>query len=350
MMMMMMQPASNRNESISMALFDGSRCRASFPSMCRSLTLPRLCARRALCWVLFISLSCALVVLRTNFLYNVTLDVGTLCQVNQRVRPNNQVRSSNSTRFTIVTFADAHALSSMAGRYTSLLESRSLYASLHGYGLKIYFHRSDMRRSLVWSKVTAINEIFFQGPEVPSSADRDNDWIWLLDLDALIFNFNVKLESIVESARAHHRGNDIDIVIAMDHNGVNAGSVLVRKSEWTRQLLRRWWQTQVGVVMAEKYFEQGALHHLIHTDKSVAAHVHIAPSRQFNAYGYPSGDLHRFREGDFIVHCPGPTMKRRLPAYAHEWEKMMQQCKLREAWMHAGTELESPHQSYAQFH
>ncbi|KAH7292043.1 hypothetical protein KP509_29G048800 [Ceratopteris richardii] len=341
---MMMQPASNRNDSMSMALFDGSRCRASFRSMCRSPTLPRFCARKALCWLLFISLSCALIALRSIFLYNVSLDMGTLCEVNHKVRPSNQVRLSNSTRFTIVTFADKHALSSMAGRYTSLLESRSLYASLHGYGLRIYFHRPDMRRSLVWSKVTAIHEIFFQGPEVPSSVDRDNDWIWLLDLDALIFNFNVKLESIVESARAHHQGNDIDIVIAMDHNGVNAGSFLVRKSEWTRQLLRRWWQMQVGVVMVEKFFEQGALHHLINTDKSIAAHVHIAALRQFNAYGNPSGDLYRFREGDFIVHCPGPTLKKWLPAYAHEWENMMQQCKLREAWMHAGTQLESPHQ------
>ncbi|KAH7292041.1 hypothetical protein KP509_29G048600 [Ceratopteris richardii] len=347
--MKMMQPSSNRNESISMVLFDGPRCRASCSSICRSLTLPRFCARRALCWLLFISLSCGFVALRSNFLYNVSLDMGTLCEVNQKVRPNDQVSLSNSTRFTIVTFADAYALSSMAGRYTSLLESRSMYASLHGYGLRVYFHRSDMRRSLVWSKVTAIHEIFFQAPETPPSADRDNDWIWLLDLDALIFNFNVKLESIVESARAHHRGNDIDVVIAMDHNGVNAGSFFVRKSEWTRQLLRRWWQTQGDIVMVRKYFEQGALHHLIQTDKSIAAHVHIASLRQFNAYGYPSGypsrDLYRFREGDFIVHCPSPTLKRRLPGYAQQWEKMMQQCKLREAWMHAGTQLESPHQS-----
>ncbi|KAH7300504.1 hypothetical protein KP509_24G065600 [Ceratopteris richardii] len=266
--------------------------------------------------------------------------MGSLCEVNQKVRPNNQIRLSSSTRFTIVTFADGHALSSIAGRYTSFLESRSLYASLHGYGLRIYFHRPDLRRSLVWSKVIAIHENFFHGPELPSSADRDNDWIWLLDLDALIFNFNVKLESIVESARAHHQGNDVDIVISNDHNGVNAGSFLIRKSEWTRQLLRKWWQTQVGVGMDEKFFEQGALNHLIHTDKSMAAHVHIAAIRQFNAYGYPSGDLYRFREGDFIVHCPGPTLKKWLPAYAQEWENMMQQCKLREAWMHAGTQLE----------
>ncbi|MCO5551957.1 hypothetical protein L7F22_005464 [Adiantum nelumboides] len=149
-----------------------------------------------------------------------------------------------------------------------------------------------------------------------------------------------QLESIIESAG--NRGN-VDIIIACDHNGLNAGSFLVRKSEWTREFLKRWWRrgNDKGVPMMDKLFEQAALTDLVRRDKSVAAHVHIALIRDFNAYGYPAGELYLFQTGDFAVHCPGPTLKKWLPAYARQWEEMMKECNLRERWMDAGIQFEA---------
>ncbi|KAI5056581.1 hypothetical protein GOP47_0028399 [Adiantum capillus-veneris] len=153
-------------------------------------------------------------------------------------------------------------------------------------------------------------------------------------------HLQVQLESIVESAR---NGRDTDIIIACDHNGLNAGSFLVRKSEWTRGFLKRWWLkgNDKDVPMIDKLFEQAVLTDLVKTDKSVAAHVHISPIRDFNAYGYPAGEGYLFQPGDFVVHCPGPTLKKWLPAYTRQWERMMKECGLRELWMDAGMQFEA---------
>lgn len=315
------------------------------PTRCRSLL------HRRLFFISFLLCIPFFFVLRALFVHTVHLDIASLCHINRKVPSLSQSKSLNSTsslKFSILTFADGQALNAIGGIYPSFLESRSIYASLHGYSLKTYFHKPDARRHLVWSKIPAIYDILFA--ESQASGERNapidfDEWVWVLDLDTLIFNFNVKLESIVESAIAAK--GSADIIIACDHNGMNAGSFLVRKSEWSRAFLKRWWLRDVkDVPMIDKLFEQAALTDLIRTDKSIAMHVQIAPIRVFNAYGYPAEDVYLFQTGDFIVHCPGPTLKKWLPAYAREWERMMQGCKLRELWMDAGLQFETPNLLY----
>ena len=171
----------------------------------------------------------------------------------------------------------------------------------------------------------------------------------MLDVDTLIFNYNVKLEHVIGwagtkwAASSASKWAAMDMIISMDMNGINAGSFMVRRSEWTRELLKRWWsRNDVSVPNIGGMFEQAALADLIHKDTSIASHVQIVPQRTFNAYGYPSSEESGlFQIGDFIVHCPSPSRKRRLPSYARAWERMMKECKLRELWMDGGHLLDA---------
>ena len=92
--------------------------------------------------------------------------------------------------FSILTFADRAARQSSP----SFLESRSIYTNLHGYSLRMFFHKLDVSREFVWSKLPGVHEVLF--------GRGSNTWVWVVDLDTLIFNFGVKLESFVQAAEA----------------------------------------------------------------------------------------------------------------------------------------------------
>lgn len=198
----------------------------------------------------------------------------------------------------------------------------------------MFFHRLDATREFVWSKIPGIHEVLF--------GQGSSTWVWVVDLDTLIFNFGVTLESIVEAAEANavQRSKPVDLIIAQDHNGVNAGSFLMKKSEWSKNFLTKWWmRNDTSVPRIDLLFEQAALMDLIREDSEAAEHVHIVPIRAMNAYGYPASDIYLFREGDFLVHCPGPTLKKWMNSYVKEWDRMMDTCKLRELWMDGGKQV-----------
>lgn len=266
-----------------------------------------------------------------RYLLDVNLDMRALCAINRKV-PSVSVAAHNVSQganmtFSILTFADRAARQSSP----SFLESRSIYANLHGYSLRMFFHKLDASREFVWSKLPGVHEVLF--------GRGSSTWVWVVDLDTLIFNFGVKLESFVQAAEADakRRSSSVDLIIAQDHNGVNAGSFLIKKSEWTRNLLQRWWsRNESSVPRIDKLFEQAALEDLIRSDPEVSSHVHILPIRAMNAYGYPASSIYLFREGDFLVHCPGPKLKKWLNSYVREWDRMMDTCNLQQHWMDGG--------------
>lgn len=149
------------------------------------------------------------------------------------------------------------------GGIENLLEqtraNRQAYADFHGY--KYHFlniSKFDIAPAHpVWGKLPAIAETFETYP--------DAQWVWWLDLDAILMTPTVDLnklllshealnkqlqkgellnnsgggKSIVSTLKNPDVGN-IDLIFSQDQNGINAGSFFIRRSEWSRNLLDMW--------------------------------------------------------------------------------------------------------------
>ena len=158
--------------------------------------------------------------------------------------------------------------------------NKRAYADLHNYALYVVpAPLQRLRSQAVWDKLAALHAVFEAHPE--------HEWLWMLDLDTFVVNLDRHLEDVVALAehqqRAHNR--TVDLMIARDCNGINAGSMLLRRSAWTARLLARMWSDEwASVPNLEKWQEQAVLAHLHATDADVRDHTLFAPQRAFNAY------------------------------------------------------------------
>jgi hypothetical protein len=137
--------------------------------------------------------------------------------------------------------------------------NRQAYADLHGYTYQ-FLNISQYNigaASAVWAKLPAIVDAFNKHPEAK--------WIWWLDLDAIIMTPQIELSKHILSHEALGKKiqkgldvqkpgggssgyltakepdlNKIDIIIAQDQNGLNAGSFFIRRSEWSRMFIDMW--------------------------------------------------------------------------------------------------------------
>ena len=137
--------------------------------------------------------------------------------------------------------------------------NRKEYCELHGYQfqfLNITKYNIGSAHA-VWAKLPAIVETFNLHPEAK--------WIWWLDLDAIIMTPEIEIVSHVLSHAALNKKmlrnvelnrprsgkigintlknpdpNKIDLIISQDHNGINAGSFMIRRSEFTQMLIDMW--------------------------------------------------------------------------------------------------------------
>lgn len=137
--------------------------------------------------------------------------------------------------------------------------NRQAYADLHGY--KYHFlniSKYDIAPAHpVWAKLPAIAETFETYP--------DAQWVWWLDLDAIVMSPDVDLNELLlshdalkkqiipnekinvsNSARSNvstpmeQDMKNIDLIFSQDQNGINAGSFFIRRSEWSRTFLDMW--------------------------------------------------------------------------------------------------------------
>lgn len=138
-------------------------------------------------------------------------------------------------------------------------QNRKDYCDHHGYIYEfIDISKYDLGGAhAVWKKIPAIVEAFNKHPEA--------QWVFWLDLDAIIMTPSRDLNSLILSkeamqnaidAGAEHHGlewepkgtfqrakidfENTDLLIAQDHNGINAGSFLIRRSKYTQILLDMW--------------------------------------------------------------------------------------------------------------
>ena len=135
---------------------------------------------------------------------------------------------------------------------------------------------------------------------------KSYDWTWFLDVDAFIMNNDTKLASMLDGLQASSE-NQIDLIIAKDCNGINAGSYFLRKSEWTETFLQKWLSLMLrsDYENASLYQEQAALTELVRINWDNAdKHILFVDQNLINSYLH-AGCGHQYQNGEFVIHNPG---------------------------------------------
>lgn len=189
--------------------------------------------------------------------------------------------------------------------YMSLLRwNRLSYAASHNLEYCEYTHVLDPTREATWSKISAMLYLL-EDPVGPAARVQ-----WL-DADALIMNKNLSIVEILAD------WSDKDVVFSTDfpalrnevlRSSINAGSMHVRNSPWTRALLRRLFTTEAGrrsttLALFDGNYdcEQTAFLQLRAEDPSAFdSNTGMVPWNTMNVLGFP-----HYCEGDFILHATG---------------------------------------------
>ena len=169
-------------------------------------------------------------------------------------------------------------------------EYNNRYAKKHGYCFVEYCGSLDKTRKPHWSKILAItaNLVHF-------------DWVWWLDVDAIVMDHGIKLESIIDE--------NYDFIIGNDpYTKYNSGSMLLRGCKENIEFMNQVYSDTEQAKITNKYGEQPAIIKLI--DSQQSPRTKIIDKRIFNSfYGYD------YKSGDFVLHLPGKSNKERLSVF-----------------------------------
>ncbi|CAG8670171.1 4613_t:CDS:2, partial [Gigaspora rosea] len=186
-----------------------------------------------------------------------------------------------------------------------ITDNKRRYAKRHGY---YFVARSEeftqqryKKRYKVWGKIDVVEKVL-----------PHYDWVFWMDMDAVIANHDIKIEQLFENFKkmvGKEKFNDINFVIARPKNDfmINAGVFLIKNSEWSQKFLR---ETQ----KQRRYYDNGLLEQhafyiMMQNEKYKNEILYLdEDDRTFNTYP------HRYIPGDFVVHwapdfeCPAENV------------------------------------------
>lgn len=205
------------------------------------------------------------------------------------------------------------------------LANRQEYCNMHGYTCQ-FINLDDVddgKHHIVWAKIKAMEQVFDRQP--------DAEWVWWMDTDMVILNPYIELGEHLLGERAlterlswgrpirapdatfkgevyHQKGEieakDIHLLLTQDFFGINAGSLFLRKSQFSRFLLDLWYD-QHFIDKNYVFREQQALNHLLRSHRTVKQHTGLYPQRLFNSYLGNDNDVWKFKKDDLVVHFAG---------------------------------------------
>lgn len=195
-----------------------------------------------------------------------------------------------------------------------------------------------------------------------------SDNFWYLDQDAIIMNPALSLEqhilapkrlgtqmrrdvpvvppdSVIRTYK-HVQPDKIMLIISQDHDGLQPGSMIIRRSEWAKYFLDAWYDPMFRFYNFQKA-EQHALvcdpfpspipssfvnyactsglfwptnddgmpqEHIVQWHPTILTKLALVPQKLFNSYPSVPGGESTYEEGDFVVHF-------------HECEKPERSCE-----------------------
>lgn len=138
---------------------------------------------------------------------------------------------------------------------------------------------------------------------------KEHDWIFWSDADAMITNFNFKIENIIDE--------NFDIIVSNDIGGMNTGSFLIKNSEWSFNFLKQLYILrelfEKGISFSSnqrnQFTDQDAMVYLFKNNwENTQQHFKFINKRIFNSYAMTSVD--DWQIGDFILHMPGTANRK----------------------------------------
>lgn len=174
------------------------------------------------------------------------------------------------------------------------------YAIRHGYEIKLCRGAyRDSSRPIGFQKMQLVYDDLFVN-------NAPYDAAWVLDLDILITNFNIRVEDFLDDAH--------DYFVTTGVHGLCNGSFFIKKSERSKEILE--------YMLSNKYNydnEQNMLKY--HLDEPVLkGRIKLFPYYAFSAFMfslYPErAHLTKHEKswncGDFVLHLAGLTLEKRL--------------------------------------
>lgn len=111
-------------------------------------------------------------------------------------------------------------------------EINKAYCEKHGY--EYYVEKNDDKirkaiedRAFTWAKPKILLEVM---------ESHNVDYILFLDIDAIVSDDSIRIEEFID--------DKYDIIVTEDyssHSVMNAGVLLIKNSEWSRQFMKDWW-------------------------------------------------------------------------------------------------------------
>lgn len=193
--------------------------------------------------------------------------------------------------------------------------NKEQYAAKHGY--QAIPKTTNLSPNQVhFDKFVHILEVMNASPDIA--------WVWWLDNDAMITNFDFRVEDLID--------NDYHVILAVDIASINTGSFLVRNSMQGRQWLEFLLSKKGEYKNDTKWFEQQAV---IDFYPKFQGLFKIIPQREINSYDYTiygldSKDLlgysGQWQPGDFVIHWPGLNNQVRIQL-AQKFQTQIQDTK-----------------------
>lgn len=193
------------------------------------------------------------------------------------------------------------------------------YGKKHGYDVIFFDEIIDKSRPAPWSKVKAVEHVL----------DK-YEWVWWIDIDALIMNPNIKLESIIDST--------YDVIFtANKYSTISNGSSFYKNSTFTKQFLRDCYELQLdtlrGIDTSTFDHEQKPMRSLYLSGGEYAKRIKLVHERVCNSYWYtgsPSvlqsypawnSEDNIYQTGDFVVNFCGRSRDERIQVMAEFLKK-----------------------------
>lgn len=180
------------------------------------------------------------------------------------------------------------------------------YAEKHGYyAIEKQGHYS--KDQIHFDKFVHILNVMESHPDV--------DWVWWLDNDAMITNFDIKVEDIVD--------NNFHIVMPTDIAALNTGSFIVRNSPQAREWLEFLLSKKTEYKNDNKWFEQQAVIDFYPKFQDL---FKIVPQQWLNSYDYKLYNVEgidllghdgQWYPNDFVIHWPGLPNDTRVKLAQH---------------------------------
>jgi glycosyltransferase involved in cell wall biosynthesis len=191
-------------------------------------------------------------------------------------------------------------------------DNKVKYAEKHGY-LAVAKTDNFSSEQVHFDKFIHLLDVMKNNPTI--------DWVWWLDNDAMITNFDIRIEDLVD--------NDYHVIMPTDVAALNTGSFIVRNSAQAREWLEFLLSKKQEYKNDTKWFEQQAVIDFYPKFQEI---FKIIPQQWLNSYDYKMygvegvdllGQDGQWYPGDFVIHWPGLPNEMRVEL-AKEYKKHIQ--------------------------